>query len=221
MKKRTIRLGAYDTAINGWTLTGWNLSAAEPKTTYLDKPNGDGTWDLTTALTDGIVKYKDRSFTATFECSEGTRMERESIIRQMINELDGMKVEIMLPDDEYHYATGRLRVIREYNDLAHAAVTVTAICEPWKYSTTETVVTVSASETKQRVTLYNRGRRAVVPLIRVGGGPVLLEYGGTAPQEVPAGEHKWPSLLLTPGRHSVVYSGTGTVTFTYREAVLE
>lgn len=213
-------LGVYDTASHGWTLTGWELAAAEQKTKYLEKLNGDGSWDLTTALTDGIVKYKDRPLTATFECSEGTRAERESKIRQMINQLDGLKVEIRLPDDAYHYVVGRLHVIREYNDLAHAAVTVTATCEPWKYSITETIVAVTASETKQRVTLHNSGRRAVVPQIRVTGSSVLLEYG-TASQAMSAGDYKWPNILLTPGSLSVTYSGEGTVTFTYREAVLE
>lgn len=213
-------LGTYDTAEHGWTLTGWRLEAAEQKTNYIEKPNGDGSWDLTTALSDGIVKYKDRPLTASFECSEGTRLEREALIRQMINQLDGMKVEIRLPDDDYHYVMGRLHVVREYNDLAHAAVTVTATCEPWKYSIAETIVTVAATETKQRVTLYNGGRRAVVPLITVTGSSVLLEYG-TASQAFSSGEYKWPHVLLTTGSLSLTYSGSGTVTFTYREAVLE
>lgn len=220
MKKRTMLLGTYDTAGHGWTLTGWVLGAAEQKTNYIEKPNGDGSWDLTTALSDGIVRYKDRPLTASFECSEGTRLEREAIIRQMINQLDGMKVEIRLPDDDYHYVMGRLHVVREYNDLVHAAVTVTATCEPWKYSIAETIVTVAATETKQRVTLYNGGRRAVVPLITVTGSSVLLEYG-TAPQAFSSGEYKWPNILLTTGSISLTYSGTGTVTFSYREAVLE
>ena len=215
-----MRLGTYDTASHGWTLTDWKLGAAEQKTTYIEKPNGDGSWDLTTALSDGIIKYKDRPLTACFECSEGTRMEREATIRQMINELDGLKVEIVLPDDDYHYIVGRLHVVREYNDLAHAAVTVTATCEPWKYANVETVVALTASATKQRVTLYNGGRRAVVPLIKVTGSSVLLEYGA-ASQAMPAGDYKWPNLLLTPGSLSLTYSGSGTVTFTYREAVLE
>lgn len=220
MKKRTMLFGTYDTASHGWTLTGWQLEAAEQKTNYLEKPNGDGSWDLTTALSDGVVRYKDRPLTASFECSEGTRMEREAIIRQMVNQLDGMKVEIRLPDDDYHYVTGRLHVIREYNDLAHAAVTVTATCEPWKYSIAETVVTVTAATTKQQVTLYNGGRRAVVPLITVTGGSVLLEYG-TASQAMSAGDYKWPNLFLTTGSLALTYSGSGTVIFTYREAVLE
>lgn len=220
MEKRKIIFGTYNTADHGWTLTGWKLGKAEQKTKYLDKPNGDGSWDLSTALTDGIVKYKDRSLTATLECSEGTRLEREAIIRQMINQLDGAKVDIKLPDDDFHHVHGRLQVVREYNDPAHCAVTVTATCEPWKYADTETVVTVLSTEEAQTVVLYNEGRRAVVPIISVSGTSVLLEYGN-ASQAMSTGTYQWPSLLLTPGSHALKSRGEGTVTFTYREAVLE
>ena len=221
MKKRKIILGTYDTAIHGWTLTGWALSRAEQKTKYLDRPNGDGSWDLSTALTDGIIKYKDRSFTATLECSDGTRMEREDLIRRLINSLDGEKVEIRLPDDDAHHLVGRLQITRDYNDPAHARVTVAALCEPWKYADAETVVVVTANTAvKQFVTLHNRGKRAVVPEITVTEGEVLLEYG-TASMAMSPGVYKWPTILLTPGSLPVRYSGTGTVMFTYREAVLE
>ena len=84
----------------------------------------------------------------------------------------------------------------------------------------ETVVTATATGTKQLVTLYNEGKRAVVPTITVTGGEVLLEYGN-ASQAMSAGPYKWPNLLLTPGSLSLRCSGTGTVAFTYREAVLE
>lgn len=213
-------MGDYDTAANGWTLTGWKLGAAQQKTKYVEKPNGDGSWDLSTAQTDGVIKYKDRTLTATLECSEGTRMEREEKIRRMINSLDGMRLDIHLPDDDLHYVNGRLHVVREYNDLAHAAVSISATCEPWKYANEETSITVSASGTKQQVVLINGGRRAVVPLITVSGGSVLLEYDN-ASQAMSAGVYQWPKLLLTPGSLGLTCSGDGTVTFTYREAVLE
>lgn len=220
MQKRKIIIGEYDTAAHGWTLTGWKLSAAEQKTQYIEKANGDGSWDMSTALTDGIPKYKDRSLTATLECSDGTRLEREEIIRDMVNLLDGMRVMIYLPDDEHHYIVGRVHVGREYNDLAHAAVTVTAVCEPWRYANTETVVALTAATTKKTTTLYNRGKRAVVPILKVTGTSVLLEYG-TASKALSAGSYQWPDLLLTTGSHLLAYSGTGSVVISYREAVLE
>ena len=220
MEKRRIKFDDYDTALHGWTLTGWELGAAPQKTKYLEKTNGDGSWDLSTATSDGIIKYKDRPFSSSFECSEGTRMERETKIRHMINTLDGMKVSITLPDDDQHYVVGRLQVVRGYNNLAHAAISVSATCEPWKYANIETIITVAATTTKQHVTLYNGGRRAVVPTITVSGKSVLLEHG-TASIALSAGTYKWPNIFLTPGEHLVTCSGDGTVTFTYREAVLE
>lgn len=220
MQKRKILIGDYDTAVHGWTLAGWTLSGAEQKTNYLEKPNGDGSWDLSTALTDGIPKYRDRSLTITLECSEGTRLDREAVIRNMINLLDGLRWEIRLPDDDFHFIVGRVHVIREYNDLAHASVTVTAVCDPWKYSNAETVVALVATATKQTAILQNNGRRAVVPTLKVEGSSVLLAFG-TASKALATGSYQWPDILLTPGRHVLTYSGTGSVIITYREAVLE
>ena len=222
MQKRGLILGGYNTALEGWTLTGWKLTPAEQKTNFLEKQAGDGSWDLSTALTDGIPRYKTRTLTATFECSEGSRQTREDEIRNMVNTLDGMRESIKLPDDETHYIVGRIHVAREYNDLAHAAVTVTAICEPWKYSNTETSVAITATDAKQTVRLVNKGRRAVVPTLTVPGtgASVLIEYG-TASIALGPGTYQWPSLLLTNGVHDIKVSGTGSLIVAFREAVLE
>ena len=219
MEKRKIILGDYDTAEHGWTLTGWTFSAPVHKTYYVEKPAGDGTWDLSTALSDGLPRYNDRSLKATLECSEGTRQEREATIRAMVNHLDGLRVQIQLPDDESHHIVGRLSVAREYNDLAHAGVAVSAVCEPWKYANTETIVTLDATANKSAVVLYNDGRRAVVPTLTVEGS-VLLEYRGQS-QAMSSGTYQWPVLLLTPGEHPCSYSGEGRLVIKYREAVLE
>lgn len=219
MRKRRILFGDYNTAVHGWTLTGWTFSAAEEKTNFKDKVGGDGSWDLSTALTDGIPRYKDRKLTATFECSEGTRMGREAVIKHMINRLDGMREDIYLPDDIDHHINGKIHVARGYNDLVHAAVTVTAICGPWKHANLEKVMTLTATETPQTVRLINEGRRVVVPTLKVEG-TVNMEYDDTT-VEITAGEYQWPKLQLTPGHHFLTYSGAGQIVISYREAVLE
>lgn len=222
MVKRTVILGTYDTAANGWTLAACQLSPAEEKTNFVDKPGGDGSWDLSTALTDGIPRYNDRTLTVVLECSEGDRQTRETLIRQMVNQLDGMRVDIELPDDPTYHVNGKLHVARAYNDLAHCSVTVTAVCEPWKYANQEKAVNLTASATAKNASLVNSGRRAVVPTIKVTGtnASVLLEYNSSS-ISMAAGTYKWPELLLTPGAHTLTYSGTGSVAITYREAVLE
>ena len=219
MIKRGMVFGSYYTGAQGWTLTGWKLSEPDPKTHYIDKPGGDGAWDYSTALTDGLIRFKDRELTATFELSEGDRLYREREIRSMINQLHGLQMHIELPDDEAHYLVGRLRVVKEYNDEAHAAVKVTATCEPWKYKRIETWRLLGATEIAQTAVITNAGRREVVPTIEVSE-EALIVYGGSS-WALSKGVHSIPDLQLVQGDHVITYSGKGTIRFTYREAVLE
>lgn len=220
MEKRKIVFGTYDTAVEGpWTLTGWEFSAPEQKTEYWDIPGRNGLLDASTVLTDGEPVYNNRTLTATFECSEGTRLERESMIGTMVNWLDGWRMNITLPDDPLHYITGRVHVKRLYNDPAHASVQVTAICDPWRYNVAETVVGLQATATEQAHALVNGGRRAVVPTLTITGGDVLLASGGAA-WALSAGVYELPDLYLRSGSLPIKYSGTGALLVKYREAVL-
>lgn len=222
MKKRRLIIGNYDTAESGWTLSAWSFSAAKYKERLVDKPGGDGVWDLSTTLTDGIPRYQSRTLTATLERSDGDRDSREYEIKDMINALDGLRWEIYLPDDLDRYVVGRVSIARNFSDLAHAAVTVTAICEPWKYNAYDTVQEIEATTAAQTHYVYNGGRRAVVPVLEVEGASasVLLVYG-TASRAFSAGAYQVPDLLLTPGAHEITVSGSGLLRITYREAVLE
>lgn len=221
MKKRAVLFENYDTALYNWTLTGCKLSDPEQKTKYVEKVCGDGSWDLSTAMTDGIPRYNGRTLTVTLECSEGTRDERQELIGHLVNQLDGLEHFIVLPDYPSHYLFGRVKVTVEYNDLAHCAVTISANCGPWLYRSVETVVTLTAQAEKQTAYLRNTGRRVLVPQITITGddADVLLEYGGNS-ASASAGTYKWPTLVLLPGNTALTYSGTGVVTITYREAVL-
>lgn len=221
MVKRTIQLGSYDTATHGWTLASCVLSPAEQKTNYIDKPGGDGSHDLSTAMTDGIPRYYDRTLTVTLECSDGDRQSRQTKMSHIVNRLDGQRADIILPDHPEHYLTGRLHVAPNYNDLAHASVTVTATCMPWFYDLENTVVELIATSTEQTVIFEITGRRAVVPTITVASSSqVRLVYGASS-KVFSAGTYQWPDLLLTPGEHELTYFGSGKVTITYQEAVLE
>ncbi len=137
--KRKVILNSYDTAVDGlWTLAACELSDAEVVTNYIDVPGRlDGPLDASTVLT-GDVTYKPRTLSLQLESSEGTRQEREARIDYMVNKLHGQRVKIWLPDDAAHYLVGRISVKKEYNNLAHAAVTVSAVCEPWRYENEET-----------------------------------------------------------------------------------
>lgn len=227
MQKRKIIIGTYDTALEGlWTLSAWTLSKAVANESYADVPGHNGPLDLSTVLTDGEPYYGSREFEATLESSEGTRLEREERINQMVNSLDGWRLNIILPDDPNHYITGRVRVEKLYNDPAHASVQVSATCDPWRYNATETVVGLIATETEQTVALINLGRRSVVPAVSVTGGDVILKFTrGTQVMSWALSPRDYlpeelPDIYLKTGASPLTYSGAGQITLTYREAVL-
>lgn len=71
---------------------------------------------------------------------------------------------------------------------------------------------------ERALTLTNEGRLAVVPTIMVTGS-VAISYKQIT-TSLSAGAYQIPDIYLTPGKHFLICSGDGTVTFTYREAVL-
>lgn len=223
MEHRKLILGDYDTHLDGpWTLASWTLSPAQYQQNLVDVPGRHGPLDLTAALTDGEPRYQSRTLTARLERSDLTRLEREDAINAMINRLDGWRMNIILPDDPAHYITGRLQVAREYNDPAHAAVTVTAVCDPWRYNVTETVLALTSAETVQAARIPNNGRRTVVPVLTVSGAAeasVLLVYGAYSWALGP-GEYQLPDLVVPYGGIEIEYSGTASLQFVHREAVL-
>lgn len=222
MEKRKMLFGSYDTALTGlWTLTEWALSAAEYKQNFMEVPGRDGALDLSASLTDGEPKYGSRTLSAVFESSEGNRMERKSRMDTMVNWLSGWRMNIELPDDPEHYIVGRLHVEPLYNDMAHASVQVTAVCDPWRFNKDETTVSLEAAVEAQTAALVNSGRRTVVPLLTItgDGAQVLLQFGASSWALGP-GTYQLPDLVLKQGSSELTYSGTGSLVFTYREAVL-
>lgn len=222
MARRKIVFGSYDTDLNGpWTLASQELTPAEYRSQFVTVPGRDGDLDLSTALTDGAPKYGNRTLTVTLERSDLTREEREVAINTMVNWLDGWRLDIRLPDDPGHYLVGRVHVAKDYNDPAHASVTVTAVCEPWRYSNNETVVSLTAGAEAQPARLTNSGRRTVVPSIEITGdaAQILLVYGSYSWALGP-GTYQLPDLVVPQGGVEITYSGAGEISFTYREAVL-
>ncbi len=222
MIKRTVRLGTYDTALHGWTLTSCVLSDPEIKSNYVEKSGGDGSWDLSTAMTDGIPRYKNRTLTLKFECSKGSRDDRENLLNDMVNQLDGLEWNIVLPDRPTHYLWGRVHIAVNQSSPAYAAITITANVEPWFYAERETLVVLDAPITISTETatfpLWNHGRRVVSPLLTVDGTAHLTFKGSNT--NLTTGTYEWPALQLAPGLNEIIYTGDGTLTLTYREAVL-
>ena len=222
MEKRRIIFGDYDTARDGlWTLCSWTLSVPEFQSNLVTVPGRHGPLDLSTALTNGEPCYESRTLTARLESSEGNRLARADRIHEMVNHLDGRRMDIILPDDPTRYITGRVQVRPEYNDMVHAAVVVTAECDPWRYNKIKTRRMLHATETEQLVALSNTGRRVLIPDITVTGEGARVQLTvGSYTWELEEGGYYLPELELRHGNTALQYSGSGVVEISYREAVL-
>ena len=225
MEKRTLILGAYDTAAHGWTLAACKITKAQQVQTYISVPGRYAPLDASTYLTDGQPYYDSASLDVVLECSEGDRGHREQLTSTLVNYLDGRSLKIIHPDHPAHYLVGRVQAEPDYSDLAHCAVVVRAVCEPWLWAEDEIRLSLTASTTKKEATIPIYGRLAVVPTI-TATGEVVLSFEGRS-WSLSAGEYVLPDLLLTPGElpgepksHKVGYQGTGQIVITYREAVL-
>lgn len=225
MDKRTLTLGAYDTATHNWTLSACQIIKGAQVQTFISVPGRYAPLDASTALTDGQPYYESAGLEATLECSEGDRDFRQSLIETLVNYVDGRRLNIVHPDHPNHYLVGRIQTNPLYSDTAHCAVQISAVCDPWLYAAEETSVDVQAASTEQTATLYIRGRMAVVPVVTVADEAVITFRGNT--WALSAGEHILSGLYLTPSEvpgapaaHELTYTATDIVTFTYREAVL-
>ena len=198
------------------TLTAKDVTPPELKTNYIDLGGVSGTLDLSEALT-GEVAYNDRTVTASFWTSEGTFQERVVLFRDIIAALHGKKVQIIEPDDQEHYFLGRVRVKSQTFDQVHAELVIEAVCDPWRYAVEETVRTVEV-DGPEDVVLRNDGVRTVCPDLLVTG-TVEFAFNGATVTLAP-GAYKLTDLKLKQGSNVLRLSGSGSVTFTYREAGL-
>lgn len=219
MEKRKVLFGSYDTALEGsWTVSGLELTSPSFQQNLVQVPGRDGPLDLSTALT-GEPVYGSRELIVVLENSDDDRMARERRIQDIIARLDGRREQIWLPDNMDYYLTGRIHIEKNYNDMAHAAITVTATCDPWLFRNEETVHTLIATNEAQTATIVNPGRKPAVPVIAVTGGSVDLNYGGYS-WTLSAGSYHLPDFVLAAGSNTLEYRGAGMIEIKYREAVL-
>lgn len=215
---RYIQIGDFISSIPGFTLCSWTLSPAVYRAVRETIPGMDGDADCSELLT-GYAQYNSRTLTAVLELSEGDRMYRKSVIDRMINRLDGKDLEITLPDDPHLYLFGRVHIEQQYNDMAHAAVRITAVCDPFRFAKQETVHILQNTESPQIVTLRNLGRRTVCPIWNATDACSVTIDGITHEIEE-TGTYQFDDIILKSGETEVQHRGSGTLTVRFREGYL-
>ena len=208
----------YNTWFN-WDLilTAKDVTPPEPKTNYVKIDGMSGTLDLTEALS-GEVTYEDRIVSASFWTDKGTRKDRERLLREIVRVLHGRKITIIEPDDPEHYFIGRVNVKSMKNTLVYAEFTIEATCDPWRYAINDTERTIEVDDQEITAIINNYGVKTLCPTITISGD-VSISNGDTTIDLV-TGTYKNSSIKFIQGVNRLEISGSGTVTFTYKEADL-
>lgn len=206
---------------NDWGLILTAKTDLEPpkvKTNYVDIEGMSGSLDLSEALT-GEPTYEDRTFSASFFACDGSYEERKRLLDTIICAIHGRKMKIMEPDDPHRYLYGRVTLKDVHHYVSYSDFTVEMRCDPWRYAHGETVQTIQvSSDNPVNVQIYNSGRKTVCPDITVSGQLTFTCCGVTS--EATDGSYKLTTFKLYQGENVIQVSGSGTMTLTYREAVL-
>ena len=202
----------------GLVLTAKDITPPEPKTNYVDIDGMSGTLDLSESLT-GEIMYQDRTVSASFWTNEGSYKDRERLLQEIVSTLHGKKIKIIEPDDPDHYFYGRVKINSQKNILPYAEFSIECMCEPWRYKLNESVRRVDVDpRSVTEVVIHNNGVKSLNPEITVTGS-VNIHFNGINTKLTP-GTYKISDIRLRQGVNMISITGTGSVTFTYREGDL-
>ena len=211
-----IRFGNYH-SYNDFSLilSSKTIGTPSPKTEEIDIPGGDGVLDLTEFF--GEVKYSNRELSFEFSTIV-PQDEFMDLFTKVQNALHGQKMQIVLDDDAEWAYFGRITVSEWKAEKSIGKLTIDCDCEPYKYRLTDTTLTRAVNNATTQITLTNSGRKRVVPIITTDAEMKIAftGYSGT----FSAGTFRIPELVLPEGKTIVKVTGTGNITFVYREGVL-
>lgn len=194
-------------------LTSKTIGSPSIKAYTVDVPGADGVLDYTEYF--GETKFNNlvHSFDFSTVVPQNQFLDLFSAIKDALH---GKKMHIILDDDANFYYIGRLTVSDFSNDKSIGIINISADCDPYKYKAEMTVVSqaVNGSAT---ITLPNMKKRTV-PTINADASFSYEFDGRTITHN--AGTFIIPTLELVEGNNTVTVTGTGNVSFSYREGGL-
>lgn len=186
----------------------------EPQTNYVEIPGRDGALDLTEAL--GIVRYNDRVFPLTVYALAPF----DAKVSTFAAYVHGRSRALIFDRDPLYYYDGRVTITGVEKNPGYCVIELECRTRPYKYHQSVTAVTQAVTNTAA-ITLVN-DRMPVIPTITLTA-EMTIEYvigGVTYSKALSTGTHRVSSLVLSEGNTVVNATGTGTITFAYREGAL-
>lgn len=193
-------------------LTSKSIPLPKAKTYIVEIPGADGSLDLSTALTDGDVKYENRPITMMFKVlMPWAQLEQHK--STLAKHLHGKIVKVIFDTDDGYYYSGRCQVTDFNTDQMPADIKISLDADPYKYEINETVITETVTDSKT-ITVPEQLMK-VVPVINVTADMQLTHLGVI--HQLYAGDNIIAKVVLSSGdNNSLAFTGTGTVTVKFR-----
>ena len=198
----------------GLILSEKEIEPPKPKTKTVDVEGADGVLDYTEAF--GDVKYQNRQLSFKFYKASIVPDGFLALFSVVQNALHGKKLQVILDDDPAHYYLGRVTINEWKSNKRLGEITIEVDADPYKYKVIETVV--ARAVTGSADIILTSSRKPVVPTITTNAAMTIAFGGYTA--AVQAGTFRLPELQLQAGQNTVKVTGTGNITFSYREGSL-
>ena len=193
------------------------FSSPEVRTEYQEVPGRSGVLDLSEALT-GEPIYKPRTFIAQFDLEEPNPIALKQKISDIRNYLHGRTYKIVDDDEPEWYYQGRISMsFIQKNHRFYEVTLSSGNVHPYKFKNRSTVVPIEVLGEEQEIVLLN-SRKTVIPEIACTGEITVANNDIT--RTLGEGVHLVPDFVLTEGENFFVISGSGTITFSYREGSL-
>lgn len=215
--KPDVKLDGVSMASLGWLRETVNFPTPQSQTNTIVVPGRNSPIRYTEAL--GRVSYQPRSFEILLSML-GSRAAFNEKVSEVVNRFAGQLVPVICSEEPGLYALGTLEMAPTYEPLTGKGQ-LTLSCsdgDAYRYHASETVVTVTGGGT----VILDNDYMPVVPVITATAETALSWRIGadTFQKSVSAGTWEFPEMELQAGRNTVSVTGTGTVTFRYREGRL-
>lgn len=203
-----------------------------PKTIYQDVPGADGSLDLSTAIAGRII-YERRVITLNFGC--GYPMDKwPEVFSEILRNFHGREGKLIFDDDPMYYYAGRMTVSEYSRARTLGTFTISVNADPYKYELTASdedwlwdsfsfekgvIRDYKELEVNGSLSLNVPGtQRWVIPEITVSTA-MTVSYGGKD-YELKQGTNKIYDIVIKEGENVLMFTGTGTVTISYRGGIL-
>lgn len=190
------------------------MSMPAVKTNYISIPGRSG--DLDATEIDGNVYYEDAVFDLLGEKLMRTTAQAREVSADVVDRLHGRRLQVRF-DEEAWYYDARISVLTYSRGSLKLGVSIECRAQPYMLAVSESEATAEIAGTGE-LTLQN-ARMPVVPTIDATA-EMKLQWGGYT-ATIAAGEDiVLPDLVLREGETKIAVTGTGTITFRYRQGKL-